>query len=141
MSRVINRDTEGNQRDRLLKMASAALGEFFKSPQPGEKSRDQAAFVALALMEVDKTIEPSAQAWEKRGYWVKADRYRLDWEWTARLGKRLAEELQADHWDGVQQTMVEAAQHLATVRASTTMIKKEPWKGSWEQLSAVWGAD
>ncbi len=39
----------------------------------------------LALEEINSNIDKSVEAWEKRGYWVKADKFRLDWEWSGKL--------------------------------------------------------
>ena len=44
--------------------------------------------MVLALEEIAVSIDVSVQAWEKRDYWVKADRFRMEWEWAGALGPR-----------------------------------------------------
>ncbi|MGH2606039.1 MAG: hypothetical protein ACRDG5_05565, partial [Anaerolineales bacterium] len=43
---------------------------------------DVLAYVALGLRAVLASVEQSTSAWEKRGYWLKADRFRLEWRWA-----------------------------------------------------------
>ena len=53
-------------------------------------SRDLAAFIAISLEKIFETVETSVVAWEKKGYWVKADRFRLEWEWSKNHERALA---------------------------------------------------
>ena len=41
------------------------------------------------LEAIDESIEQSVAAWEKRGYWLKADRFRQEWRWAGDLGRRM----------------------------------------------------
>ena len=34
-------------------------------------------------------IDSSVAAWEKRGYWVKADRFRMEWAWAGSLAEKM----------------------------------------------------
>ena len=81
MSRVIHTDGAGKQRTRLSREVVLSIRELMKQTQPDGVSRDQTAFIALALQEIGGAIDISVDAWEKRGYWVKADRFRMEWAW------------------------------------------------------------
>ena len=95
MSRIINPDGAGKERTRLTKEVVLAIRELMRQTQPDEHSRDLAAFIILALEQINSTVETSVVAWEKRGYWVKADRYRMDWIWADQLGSALRRSLLA----------------------------------------------
>ncbi|MDP3184343.1 MAG: hypothetical protein Q8M58_03625, partial [Anaerolineales bacterium] len=85
MGRLINPDSAGKERTRLTKAVALAVRELAQQTGPGAESRDLAAFIALALAVIAGTIDVSVTAREKRGYWVKADRFRMDWAWAAHL--------------------------------------------------------
>ena len=36
------------------------------------------------------TIEDTCEPWEKRNYYLKADRFRLEWEWAGQAAERMA---------------------------------------------------
>ncbi|MBC8503858.1 MAG: hypothetical protein ISR58_17350 [Anaerolineales bacterium] len=78
MSKVINPNRPGKERDCLRKAVALALREMMKSPEHDDNMRDMAAFIALSLEAISETIETTVTAWEKRDYWVKADRFRMN---------------------------------------------------------------
>lgn len=82
MSRVIRPDSPSRLRNSILASVRSTL------PVLGEAStdamlRDRLAFIVLALRQVQASIEPTAEAWERRSYWVKADQFRRSWAWLA----------------------------------------------------------
>jgi len=89
MSRVINLDSVGKERTHLTKSIVIALRTLAKQTEVDEATRDLSAFIALALMRINATIDISVQAWEKRGYWVKADKFRMEWMWTKQMGEQM----------------------------------------------------
>ena len=131
LSRIINPDGAGKERTRLTKEVVLAIRELMRQTQPDEHSRDLAAFITLALEEINGTVETSVVAWEKRGYWVKADRYRMEWIWSAQLSSNMRRSLLADDWGGVALTSVQIAQKLKSVQVSPHHRLGEPWVGAW----------
>ena len=138
MSRVINPDSAGKARTRLTKEIVLALQQLMRQQQVDEHSRDLAAFIALALQDIHKTIDQSVAAWEKRGYWVKADRFRMDWEWTAILGKKLARSLAAEDWATIAAISAQVGQKLAKVEVSPRHRLGEPWAHAWLRFQKEW---
>ncbi len=135
MSRVINPDGAGKERTRLCKGVVLALRELVRQSNADQTSRDLAAFIALALIEINDTVESSVGAWEKRGYWVKADRFRLEWDWTERLGNKMKKALLAEDWAGVAMTSAEVGQKLVKVDVPVRHRLGTPWVGAWEKLN------
>lgn len=134
MSRVINPDTGSKERNRLLKSIVKALRLLIAEQEPGPVSYDLAAFIALALYMVAETIDTSVTAWEKRGYWLKADRYRLEWEWCEFYAKDLQSALLADDWAAVALLMVKIGQKLGNIKLAVHDRLGTPWVGSWKIL-------
>jgi hypothetical protein len=135
LGRVINPDSAGKERTRLSKEVVLAIRELMKQSQPDKASRDLAAFIALALLEISNTIDPSVAAWEKRGYWVKADRFRMEWGWTERLGNAMKQALIQDDWAGVAGAAVQTAQKLMKVQVSEHHRLGTPWVGAWDAMA------
>ena len=134
MSRVYNPDSAGKDRTRLSKAVVLAIRELMKQSEPDDSSRDKAAFIAIALTEIASTIDLSVTAWEKRGYWVKADRFRMDWAWSERLGKAMREAVLAEDWGAIAMTAAQVAQKLMSVEVPLRHRLGEPWIGAWQAL-------
>ena len=115
MSKVYNPDSAGKDRTRLSKTIVIALRELMRQPEPNEVTRDLTAYVVLALEEISSNIDDSVEAWEKSGYWVKADKFRLEWEWSGNYSRDLRKALLAEDWGGVAMTSVKIGQKFNKV--------------------------
>ncbi len=136
MGRVINLDGVGKKRNQLIKAVVIALRELAQQRTPDDSTRDLAAFIALSLNAVAETIERSVTPWEKRGYWVKADRFRLEWEWSGKVGDVLHQAVLVDDWATIAQNAGIAAEKLSRVNVSTRHRMGKPWVGAWQKLKA-----
>ncbi|HEX9029103.1 MAG TPA: hypothetical protein VF823_08010 [Anaerolineales bacterium] len=132
MSRVINPDSAGKERNHLTRSIVLAIRELMKQTQPDQYSKDLAAFIALSLSEIADTIDVSVAAWEKRGYWVKAERFRMEWEWAGRLGREMRKALQGEDWAAVAGTAATVAQKLMKIQIPARHRLGTPWDGAWE---------
>jgi len=136
LSRVINPNSPGKERTRLSKAIVLAVRELMQQPEPNDTSRDLAAFIVQALERISAGVDTSVEAWEKRGYWVKADRFRMEWAWTARIAAQLRAALLADDWPQVAALSIQAAQKLGNIKVSPRHRMGAPWVGAWKALQA-----
>lgn len=134
MSKVYNPESAGKERTRLTKGVVLALRELMKQTEPNDQSRDLTAFVSLALEEVNAAIDSSVEAWEKRGYWVKADKFRLEWEWSGKYAKTLRSALMSEDWGQIAITAVQVGQKLNKVTLPERHRLGTPWIGAYAQL-------
>jgi hypothetical protein len=134
MSRVINPDSAGKERTRLTKAIVISIRELAKQTEPGKEARDLAAFIALALQSIAEGIDVSVAAWEKRNYWVKADRFRMEWAWAGRLGNEMKQATLEDDWASVAMLSAQIGQKLHKVKVSEKHRMGRPWIGAWRQL-------
>ncbi len=134
MGNVYNPDSAGKDRTRLTKTIVLALRELMKQPEPNEQTRDTVAYVVLALDEISRNIDASVEAWEKRGYWVKADRFRLDWEWSGKLSRELNKALLAEEWAAVAMTAVKIAGKFNKLTIAEHHRLGTPWIGAYQLL-------
>ena len=136
MARVINPETGRKERDRYVKGIVKALRQLMLREQVDDKSRDLASFIALALYKINETIDVSVDAWEKRGYWLKADRYRMEWDWSLLLGKDLHLAILKEDWDHIAAISVKIAQKLYQVKLPQRDRIGEPWIDAWQKLKS-----
>lgn len=134
MSRLVKTDGVGKQRDRLLKGITLALRTLAGKPQLDEEARDMAAFMALALGEIYETIDVTCAAWEKRDYWLKADQFRREWEWTRTTADKLEKVVLQDQWAELPALMAGLMQHLSKVNLPKRNTLGEPWWGAYALL-------
>ncbi len=118
----------------MCKGVVLALRELVRQSDADQNARDLAAYIALALIDINGTVETSVEAWEKRGYWIKADRFRLEWDWSERLGNKMKKALLAEDWAGVAMTSAEVGQKLVKVDVPVRNRLGTPWVGAWEKL-------
>jgi len=134
MSRVINPDSAGKERNRLTKAIVIAIRELAKQSDPSNEARDLASFIAIALNTIAEGIDVSVTAWEKRNYWVKADRFRMDWAWTGPMGEKMKSAVLEDDWASVALLSTQIAGKLGKVQVSDNHRMGKPWVGAWKQL-------
>lgn len=88
MTRLIKSGSAGKDRILLEKGIIIAIRELSKQSDVDDLTRDILAYVSLSLNAIGETIDESVAAWEKRGYWIKADRYRMEWSWAGNWGRK-----------------------------------------------------
>jgi hypothetical protein len=134
LSRVINPDSAGKERTRLTKGIILAIRKLAQQSEPGAESRDMAAFIALALTIISETIDVSVAAWEKRDYWVKADKFRMDWAWSGIYAEKMKQAVLIDDWGSVAQIAAQTAQKMSKVTVPEGNRLECPWVGAWKEL-------
>jgi hypothetical protein len=134
LSRLVNLDGVGKQRDRLLKAVTLALRELATRTKVDDETRDLVAFIALALNEIHATIDVTCLAWEKRDYWLKADQFRRDWAWAGRTAEKLERVVLGEQWQDLPTLMVELSKHLEKVNLPKRNTLGQPWLGAYAEL-------
>lgn len=134
MSRVINPDSTGKERAYLSKAIVLAVRELAKQNQITAETRDLAAFIALALTQISAGIDATVEAWEKRDYWIKADRFRMDWQWTGLLGIKMKQAILDEDWPQVAQISIQAAGKFNKIQVTEKHRLGKPWLGAYNHL-------
>jgi hypothetical protein len=134
LGRVIKTESAQKDRTRLSKSIVLALRELMKQAEPDSTSQDLAAYISLALLTINDGIESSVNAWEKRGYWVKADRFRRDWEWSKAVGDQIGRAVLDENWGQVAEGSVKIAQKFSKITIAAKHRLGTPWVGAYEQL-------
>src|SRR5512143_2794859 len=134
MSRIINPDSAGKQRTKLSKTIVLALRELARQSDTGAETRDLATFIALALEAISQGIDASVAAWEKRGYWVKADKFRMEWAWSGPVADKMRTAISTDDWATVAMLSAQVGQKLSKVQVADNHRLGKPWTGAYERM-------
>jgi hypothetical protein len=132
---VINPDSVGKERTRLSKSIVLCVRELARQREVTPESKDLAAFIALALQSIADGIDVSVAAWEKRDYWVKADRFRMEWLWAGQYAAKMKDAVLADDWAAIAMLMPQVAQKFSKIEVSDNHRLGKPWVGAYTLLA------
>ncbi|MFU8825903.1 MAG: hypothetical protein ACNA70_00250 [Brevefilum sp.] len=133
MTQIIKTSTPGKERERLSKAIVITIRNFMRQATPDKETQDMVAFIILALKEISAGIELSVAAWEKRGYWVKADKYRLEWQWAGEMSKKLENAFDAQEWPAVATLLLEIIEKFSNIKVSDRHRMGKPWQGALKE--------
>lgn len=139
MGRVVRQEALGTQRRKLMQALALALRELVTRTGVDAETRDLVAFVVLTLRAIAETVQETTAAWEKRGYWVKADRFRLEWAWSEQLARALDQALRAEDWGEITRLALALYPHVSEVKLPKRKRPQRPWEGAWAQWQGASG--
>ena len=125
----------GKERTRLSKCIVLCIRELARQSSVNSVSKDQAAFIALALQSIAEGIDVSVAAWEKRDYWVKADKFRMEWLWAGQYANKMKDAVLGDDWATIAQLMPAIAQKFGKVMVSDNHRLGKPWENAYTLLA------
>lgn len=134
LSRLIKTDTAGKDRTRLTKSIVLAVRELAKQKDVTPEAKDLAAFIIMALQTISDGIDESVAAWEKRGYWVKADRFRMEWLWTGQYADKMKVALFTNDWGTIAMLMPQIAMKLNKIQIAVNHRLGKPWVGVYKRM-------
>jgi hypothetical protein len=94
--------------------------------------KDVAAFVILGLQEIVDSVDQTASAWEKRDYWLKADKFRLEWIWAEHNLRQIAHALESEEWGEMTVAFGDLAGNLSDIKIPKKIMDTRPWVGAFE---------
>jgi hypothetical protein len=137
VSRVINTQPGARRRAQLVKQIALALRTAGQAGADEATQLDLYAFMAMSLAEISASVEETVAAWEKRGYWVKADRFRLDWAWAQLAADQLSSGLRKRDFSTCAEAAIRLVPHVSGVKPARTEPKTPAWLGAW----GAWSRD
>ena len=136
MSRVINTDSPTKIRNQHRRTVAEILRRLGQKQQFDDESKDMAAMLVYLMRELWAGVESSAAAWEKRDYWMKAERFMRDWEWTVETAVNIEDVLRHDAFDLLPELMMELFPRFADVQVKKMTRSPSVWKGAFARLMA-----
>ena len=131
MGRVINISSPGKRRNQQRRTIAEILRHLMLKRELDPEAKDMAATVVFALRSIAETIEESTVAWEKRNYFLKADRFRRRWEWATVHAERLHKLLVDDRWEQLPQELAMLAPYFADIRVLKLTRPASTWQSNY----------
>ena len=134
MSRVINTDSTGKKRNQNMRTGAELLRHLSQKKAIDDEAKDMLALLIYCLREIDEGIDSSAQAWEKRDYWMKAEEFRQRWRWAGDMADELQALVFEDAWQRLPEVMVKLFPKFSDIKINKFMRKPSVWQGSYQRL-------
>ncbi len=136
MSRVININNPTKVRNFARRTIVEILYQLPRKQKFDEEAKDMAATIVYCLREIEATVETSAAAWEKRDYWMKAERFLRDWDWTKEAAANLEDVIREQAWDLLPGLLAELMPYFEDTQVKSFMRKPDAWQGAYQRLMA-----
>ena len=137
MTQIIKTSTPGKEREQLSKAIVITIRTFMRQGAPDHETKDMVAFIILALKEISTGIDQSVAAWEKRGYWVKADKYRLEWQWAGEMADKLQHAFKTEDWRKIAEYLLDTMTHFSSIKVSDRHRMGQPWVNAYTNYKNI----
>jgi hypothetical protein len=134
MSRIINTFSPGKRRNQLRRTIAEILRRLMLKRELDPEAKDMAATLVFALRGIAETIDESTVAWEKRNYFLKADRFRRRWGWVTVHAERLHNLVVDDGWEQLPQELATLAAYFSDVRVIKLTRPPSTWQSNYRLL-------
>ena len=136
MSRVINTNSPTKIRNQNRRTIAELLQRMAQKPNFDDESKDMAACMVFALNEINGANQSAIVAWEKRDYWMKADRFMREWEWVPQSAANIEDVLRHEAWDLLPELIIGLYPRFTDLQIKTLTRKPILWQGAYEKLMA-----
>lgn len=134
MSRIINTESTTKIRNRNRRTIAEILRQLSQKPGIDSEAKDMLATIVYLLREIHEGVDQSARAWEKRDYWMKAERFLREWTWAPEIAANLDDVLRNEAWDLVPELIADLYPRFADVQIKTMTRKADTWRGAYARL-------
>jgi hypothetical protein len=134
MSRIINLNSPAKIRNRNRRTIAEILRRMSTKPEFDDESKDMSATLVFLLREIHSGVLVSVEAWEKRGYWMKADRFIREWQWTIDTAANLEDVIRNESWDLLPRLLGEMYPHSAGIDLKKMTRPSSTWEGAYRRL-------
>ena len=135
MGRIIHAgETPAKQRRQYIRSCAEVLRLLATRPVFGAEEQDMSAFLVFCLRGIYETIDGSADAWDDRNYWRKAEQLRDTWSWSRKAADELEVEILADRWSSVPDILVALVPNFLDVSVKTQKRDSDWWVGALNTL-------
>ncbi len=136
MSRVINTNNPTKLRNQSRRTIAELLRQISQKPEIDIEARDMAAAIVFMLNDINMSVEQTVSAWEKRGYWMKAERFLREWEWAREAAANFDDVLRNEAWDLLPRLLADLFPQFTDIQVKKMTRPTSNWKGAYERLMA-----
>jgi len=136
MSRVINIDNPTKRRNQNRRTIAELLRRLGQKSTIDDEAKDMVATIVFSLRDISAGVEQTALAWEKRDYWMKAERFVRQWEWTVESAANIEDVIRNDAWDLLPELLADLFPRFADIQVKSMTRKADSWQGAYSRLMA-----
>lgn len=134
MSRVINTNSPTKVRNNCRRTIAEILRRLSKKQEIDADAKDMAAMIVFMLVEINRSVEQTVTAWEKRDYWMKAERFLREWEWPREAAANFDDVIRNEAWDLLPELLAELFPQFADIQVKKMTRSPATWNGAYEKL-------
>jgi len=134
MGRVISVQAPGKIRNHHRRTVAEVLRRLSQKRELDDEAKDLAALIVFCLQSMSDTIDRAIEAWEKRDYWMKAERFREQWRWLDPMTDELSGVIYEGQWDQLPVVLAQLMPHFADVTVKKMTRKPSLWRGAYDKL-------
>jgi hypothetical protein len=134
MGRLVQTESTSTQRQRHRRTIAEALNRLMAKRELDDEARDLAAIIVFSLRAIADGVEQSASVWDKKHYYIKADRLRADWEWAGRAAERMSSLIRVGDWVRLPVVLADLVPRFSDVSVSKLTRSESLWRGAYGRL-------
>jgi len=134
MSRIISTETPGKIRHRYRRTVAEALRRLSRKTQVDDEAKDLSALIVFSLLAMADTVDRTIEAWEKRDYYLKAERFREEWRWLEPTTDELSAVLYEERWDQLPIALAQLMPYFTDITVKKMTRNPRLWQGAYEKL-------
>lgn len=134
MSRIISTDGPGKARRYHRRTVAEAVRRISQKSQLDDETKDLAALIAHSLLEIADTVDRTTEAWDKRDYYMKAERFREQWRWLEPLTDELGALMYEGRWQDLPSVLARLSPYFADVRVKRLTRSSRLWQGAYARF-------
>lgn len=128
MSKIVHLDSPSRERLLLMRYGAITMRTLGQQQAVNEQTQLLTTFLIEILDRIMVNIDKSCAAWEKRDYWIKADRFRREWEWTRVSADALRLINQRKTWDDLPSIIGKIFPRFVSISIPKKMLLEKPWE-------------
>ena len=134
MSRVISTQGPGKVRNQHRRTIAEMLRRLSQKQQLDDEAKDLAALIVFSLHGIADTVDQTITAWEKRDYWMKAERFREEWRWVEPTADELSAIIHRGQWNQLPVILAQLMPHFADIKIKQLTRKSALWRGAYQKF-------
>jgi len=137
MGRIIRTgNTPAKERNAHIRTCAELLRLLAEKTYFDDEAKDMAALFVFSLRGIYATIEHSADVWDERNYWKRAEALRSDWRWSRKAANDLEDLIRKEDWEEVPAMMMNLFSRFHQINVLTVTRNADHWCGALKALLA-----
>ena len=132
MTRVIDTAPPGTARNQQRRVVAEAMRALSLKSRFDDEAKDMAVVIVIALQGISSTIDRTIDAWERRDYYMKAERFREKWRWLDPITDELSGIVYRSEWDQLPLVLARLMPHFSDITIKRMTHKPSQWKGAYQ---------